>query len=166
MGIISLFLDTIILLFSLTISLSAPLIDAQVILPSSLYPSPLISLHKWYAGQFGDYLMTEKPLFFVGLVWIEILCLWPLCVMNVYGVLKGKSWVKTTALMAGVCAGTSMAAIMSEILGSGRASEKLIQMYTPFLLFVICAISRGFISRGKRASSSASHGPSARKKRV
>ncbi|KAJ3670423.1 hypothetical protein LUZ60_010747 [Juncus effusus] len=167
MGVITIFLDTIVFLFSLILSIVAPLFDAQSCLPSSLYPTPLTELNRWYSDQFGDYLTTEKPLFFVGLVWIELLLLWPLSVANVYGILKGKSWVKTTSLMAGVSAATSMAAIMTEILGSGRASERLIQMYSPFGLFAICAILRGFISRGKRVSSSSgSHGPSARKKRV
>jgi hypothetical protein len=56
---------------------------------------------------------------------------------------------------------------MAELLGSGKAPEKLIQMYSPFGAFAICAVLRGLIPRGKKTSfASASHGPSARKKRA
>ncbi|XP_078181304.1 uncharacterized protein LOC144575056 [Carex rostrata] len=167
MGAISLLLDTIVLLFSLVISIATPLLDAQSCLPSHLFPAPLLDLKKWYSDLYGDYLVVEKPLFFVGLVWAEIFFLWPLCLANLYGILKGRSWSKTTSLMAGVCAGTSMAAIMAEVLGSGRASEKLIHMYSPFGAFAVCAILRGLIPRAKKTSfASGSLGPSSRKKRA
>lgn len=56
---------------------------------------------------------------------------------------------------------------MAEVLGSGRASEKLIHMYSPFGAFAVCAILRGIIPRAKKTSfASGSHGPSTRKKRA
>ncbi|KAJ4801435.1 Transmembrane protein 97 [Rhynchospora pubera] len=167
MGAISILLDTVVFIFSLVIAIATPLLDSQSCLPSHIFPAPLVDLKKWYADLYGDYLVTEKPHFFVGLIWVEIFFLWPVCVANLYGIVKGRGWSRTTSLMAGVCAGTSMAAIMAEVLRSGRASEKLIQMYSPFGAFAVCAILRGLLPRPRKTSlPSASHGYSARKKRA
>ncbi|XP_072957182.1 uncharacterized protein [Typha angustifolia] len=167
MGLISGLVDAVVVLFSAVLAVVAPLIDAQICLPLSLYPAPLLELNKWYAQQFGDYLVAEKPHFFVGLTWVEIVFLWPLSIANVYGILARRPWAATTSLMAGVISATSLAAILADLLGSGRASDNLLQMYYPFMVFSILAILRGLFSRPRRATAgSASHGPSARKKRV
>ncbi|KAJ0966126.1 hypothetical protein J5N97_027264 [Dioscorea zingiberensis] len=145
MGVLSWLLSGVVVLFSAVLVVAVPLIDAQTCFSSSLYPAQLVELKRWYAEQYGDYLMKEKPGFFLGLVWVEVLLLWPLSVANVYGILTGKRWAATTSLMAGVSAATSMAALMGELLVSGRASDKLLQMYAPFVLFAIFAIIRGLI---------------------
>ncbi|XP_020256595.1 transmembrane protein 97 [Asparagus officinalis] len=166
MGLISGLVDAIILVFSAVLAIATPLIDSQTIVPSHLYPSALIELKQWYRDQYGDYLMQEEPHFFVGLVWVEILFLWPLCLLNIYGILRRKNWVKTTLIMAGVCSATSMACIMAELLGSGRASDKLLQMYVPFVAFAVLATLRGLFPPRRRSSSAASTSHSSRKKRV
>nr|CAD1819158.1 unnamed protein product [Ananas comosus var. bracteatus] len=166
MGLISRVLDAAVVAFSAAVAVAAPLIDAQALVPARLVPAPVAELRRRYAAEFGDYLVAELPLFFRGLVLVEIAFLWPLSLANLYGVLAGRRWASTTSLMAGVSTATSMAAILAELLGSGRASDKLLQMYVPFMVFALCAILRGLLPRPGRAVAAASHAPPARKKRA
>ncbi|XP_009397169.2 uncharacterized protein LOC103982087 [Musa acuminata AAA Group] len=167
MGLVSGLVDAAVVLFSGVLTVAVPLIDAQVCLPEWLYPAPLLELKRWYGETYGDYLMAEKPHFFTGLVWVEIAFLWPLSLANFYGILARRPWAATTSLMAGVSIATSMAAIMAELLGSGRASDQLLRMYVPFGVFALLAILRGLFSRAKpRRPTATSHVPTARKKRA
>lgn len=123
--------------------MAVPLIDAQTCFSSSLYPAQLVELKSWYAEQYGDYLMKEKPGFFLGLVWVEILLLWPLSIANVYGILSGKRWAATTSLMTGVSAGTSMVLIASPFftlfLNKTRYFFSMIFFYLcRIFLFLVC----------------------------
>ncbi|XP_010923967.2 uncharacterized protein [Elaeis guineensis] len=166
MGLISGLVDAVVVLFSAVLAVAVPLIDAQTVLPGSLFPAPLVELKKWYSEAYGDYLMAEKPHFFVGIVWVEIAFLWPLSLANIYGILARRPWAATTSLMAGVSAATSMATLMAELMLSGKASDRLIQMYSPFLVFALFAMLRGLFSHPRRTSTAASHSSSARKKRA
>ncbi|KAG6491706.1 hypothetical protein ZIOFF_046642 [Zingiber officinale] len=147
MGLISVLIDAVVVVFSAVLTVTAPLFDAQTCLPKLLYPAPLVELKRWYAEEFGDYLVAEKPGFFTGLVWLEIAFLWPLSVANVYGIVARRPWATTTSLMAGVNVATTMAAIMGELLSSGKASDKLIRLYAPFMVFAFFAIIRGLLPR-------------------
>ncbi|XP_062187633.1 uncharacterized protein LOC133890982 [Phragmites australis] len=166
MGIISAAADLAVAFFSLTIAVAAPLIDAQSVLPGSLFPEPLLSLKRWYAAEFGDYLVARPPGFFRGLTLLELAFNWPLAVATLYGLLARRRWVSTTSLMAGVSTLTSMSAILGEMFSSGRATPKLLQMYVPFAVFAVIAILRGLCSCSQHATGGSSLGPSARKKRV
>ncbi|KAF4382640.1 hypothetical protein F8388_015468 [Cannabis sativa] len=125
--------DAILFVFFVIIALAAPLIDAQTCLPTSLIPDFLVELTSWYSREFGDYLVAERPHFFVGLLWLEFLFQWPLALINLYGILSAKSWFNTTCLIYGVSASTALAAILSEMIGSNKASDKLIMLHLPFL---------------------------------
>ncbi|ONK65603.1 uncharacterized protein A4U43_C07F38780 [Asparagus officinalis] len=166
MGLISILVDGFILLFSVLLSLAFPLMDSQTIAPSYLHPSFLVEFKQQYERDYGDYLMKEMPPFFVGLVWVEALFLWPLALLNAYGILSRKKWVRTTLIMAGVGSGVSMASIMSELLGSGRESKKLVQMYSPFVVFAILATLRGLFPPRYCSISASNAPPPAQKKRV
>ncbi|KAK6919374.1 hypothetical protein RJ641_015278 [Dillenia turbinata] len=167
MGVSGKLLDAILVIFFLVIAVGAPLIDSQTCFPSHIFPGYLVDLHAWYCREYGDYLLVEKPDFFVGLVWLELLFQWPLSLINIFGILGGKSWVGTTCLIYGVSVMTSMAAIMAEMIGSGKASEKLLKMYSPFVGFAILAFLRGlFTSCGKSSSGNGKRLVPARKKRA
>ncbi|EER98394.1 hypothetical protein BDA96_02G119000 [Sorghum bicolor] len=166
MGVVSAAADALVAVFSLTIAVAAPLIDAQSVLPHTLYPAPLLELKRWYAAEFGDYLVAQPPAFFRGLVCLELSFQWPLAVATLYGILTRRRWAATTSLMAGVATLTSMSAVLGEILGSGKATPKLLQMYAPFAVFAVIAILRGLCSCSGRTTAGSSLGPSARKKRV
>jgi hypothetical protein len=97
-----------VVLFSLTVAVAAPLIDAQSVLPRHLFPAPLVSLKRWYAREFGDYLVARPPGFLRGLVWLELAFLWPLALATLYGILARRRWAATTSLIAGVSTLTSM----------------------------------------------------------
>ncbi|RCV10412.1 hypothetical protein SETIT_2G110400v2 [Setaria italica] len=166
MGVVSAAADLAIAVFSLTIAVAAPLIDGQSVLPGDLYPAPLVELKRWYASEFDDYLMARPPGFFRGIICLELAFQWPLAVATLYGLLTGRRWVATTSLMSGVVTLTSMSAVLGDMLGSGKATPKLLQMYAPFLVFAIIAILRGLCSCSERTTAGSSLRPSARKKRV
>lgn len=100
--------DAILLFFFFFISIAAPLIDAQACVPSGFFPQVLVEVKSWYGREYGDFLMIEKPGFFLGVVWMELLFQWPLAVANVYGIIRERWWYKTTCLMYGVSTCTGM----------------------------------------------------------
>jgi len=108
MGILLKLVDFTLFLFFLLITIVAPLIDAQTCLPLSYFPEILVNVKTWYTNEYGDYLVADKPHFFVGLVWLELLFQWPLAVLNVYAILSSKGWFNTTCLIYGVSLSTSM----------------------------------------------------------
>uniref|UniRef100_A0A453M292 EXPERA domain-containing protein n=1 Tax=Aegilops tauschii subsp. strangulata TaxID=200361 RepID=A0A453M292_AEGTS len=112
MGVLSAVADAVVVLFSLTIAMAAPLIGAQSVLPPHLYPAPLRDFKRWYAAEFDDYLMAQPPAFLRGIFWLEIAFLWPLSVVTIYGVLARRRWAATTSLMAGVSTLTSMVTLV------------------------------------------------------
>ncbi|PKA52608.1 hypothetical protein AXF42_Ash001589 [Apostasia shenzhenica] len=166
MGVVSGFVDFVIVVFSVVLALTVPLIDAQICLPSGFYPPALVDLKRWYEEEYGDYLMKERPHFYIGLVWVEIVFLWPLSIANIYGILARRPWAVTTALMAGISTATGMVSLMAEYLGSGRASDKLLQLFTPFLAFSFFAILKGLFSKPRHTVIKQSHAAAARKKRA
>jgi hypothetical protein len=108
MGVVLKLVDAILFLFFLLIAIVAPLIDSQTCLPLSYFPDFLINVKTWYTNEYGDYLVAEKPHFFVGLVWLELLFQWPLSLINLYAILSSKPWFNTTCLIYGVSLSTSM----------------------------------------------------------
>ncbi|KAM0008892.1 putative sigma intracellular receptor 2, EXPERA domain-containing protein [Helianthus debilis subsp. tardiflorus] len=166
MGALMKLVDAILFVFFLIIVIAAPLLDAQSCLPSNIFPDFLVRLNTWYAHEYGDYLVSEKPHFFVGLVWLELVFAWPLSVASLYGIVAGKSWLPTTCLMYGVSTLTAMVAILSEMVGSGKASEKLLNMYYPFLGFAVLAILRGLLPHSSKSNASVTRPVVARKKRA
>ncbi|MCL7024182.1 hypothetical protein MKW94_007275 [Papaver nudicaule] len=134
-------------------SFVVPLLDGQAILPIEFFPKFLVESKSNYAKENNDYLVSEKPHFFVGLIWVDILLLWPLCIANLYGIVRRKSWVKQTCLIYGVSNATGMAAILSELIRSGReGSSKLVNIYAPFMAFSIICILNGLTTTSKSSS--------------
>ncbi|XP_071700924.1 uncharacterized protein [Rutidosis leptorrhynchoides] len=158
--------DAILFIFFLIIAIAAPLLDAQTCLPSTIFPDFLIHLKSWYTHEYGDYLVSEKPHFFIGIVWVELVLAWPLSIASLYGIVAGKSWLPTTCLMYGVSTFTSMGAILSELVGSGKASEKLLKMYAPFMGFAVLAILRGLLPHSQKSNAVGTRHTVAKKKRV
>ncbi|KAL1191455.1 hypothetical protein V5N11_034050 [Cardamine amara subsp. amara] len=154
MGAFGKLIDVALFVFFALMAVVAPLIDGQTSLPGGIYPAFLTDLKSNYIADFGDYLLMEKPHFLVGLVWHELVFLWPLSIANVYAILAGKSWFGTTCLLYGASVVTSMAAILGEMIGSGKASERLLMMYVPFMGFGILAVLRGLVSRSTKSTGS------------
>ncbi|KAG8387013.1 hypothetical protein BUALT_Bualt03G0209000 [Buddleja alternifolia] len=166
MGALRKLVDAILFIFFLLIAIIAPLIDGQTCLPHHLFPPFLLELKSWYAHEYGDYLVSEKPHFFVGLVWLELLFQWPLSIACLYGILAGKSWLNTTCLMSGVTSLTSMVAILSELKFSNRASDRLLMMYAPFLGFGLLALLRGLVTQSGKSVTIGKRPAGIRKKRA
>lgn len=101
-------IDAILFVFFVAIALAVPLIDAQACLPVNFYPPFLVDLKTWYTDEYGDYLFTEKPHFFVGIMWLQLLFQWPLALVNIFAILTSKSWLNTTCLIYGSSVLTSM----------------------------------------------------------
>ncbi|PAN10597.1 hypothetical protein PAHAL_2G104300 [Panicum hallii] len=167
MAVVSAAVDAVVALFSLTMAVAAPLFDSQVVLPANLYPAPLVGIFRWFVAEFGHYVVADPPPFFRGLVWIDLAFLWPVSVANLYGILARRRWSAATSLMAGVHMLTYLSAMFGEMLGSGRATRKLLQLYALFVVFAIASVLRGLCWCSTQATPA---GPSpahpARKKRV
>ncbi|ESQ51823.1 hypothetical protein EUTSA_v10017325mg [Eutrema salsugineum] len=168
MGAFCKLIDAVLFLFFALMAVVAPLIDGQTTLPGAIYPAFLVDLYRWYGDEFGDYLVMEKPNFLVGLVWHELLLLWPLSIVNIYAILAGKSWFGTTSMVYGASLVTSMAAILGEMVGSGRATERLLMMYVPFMGIGILALLRGLLSQSNKSGGAVGKRPAnlARRKRA
>ena len=108
MGILCKVVDTLLLVAFVVLLLAGPLIDAQLVLPETTFPDVLIRLKQRYAEEYQDYLMVEKPHFFVALVWLELVFQWPLVLLNIYGILSSKPWFNTTCLIYGASVITAM----------------------------------------------------------
>ncbi|KAI3859576.1 hypothetical protein MKX03_007595 [Papaver bracteatum] len=86
------------------LSIQIPLFNGQTVLPIEIFPKFLVNLVSKYAQDNNDYLISDKPHFFIGLVWAELLLQWPLCMASFYGIVKKRSWVKKTCLIYGISA--------------------------------------------------------------
>ncbi|XP_047069896.1 sigma intracellular receptor 2-like [Lolium rigidum] len=166
MGAVSAAVDCVVALFSLIMAVAAPLFDSQIVLPRRLYPAPLVNFHRWFIAEFDDYLVADPPAFFIGLVWLDLVFLWPVCVANLYGILARRRWSATTSLMAGVYMITYLCAILGEMLSSGKATPRLLQLYVPFAVFAVTAVLRGLCSCSAPLAVAMSLAPSAQKKMV
>ncbi|KAI3515314.1 hypothetical protein L1887_14165 [Cichorium endivia] len=166
MGALMKLIDVILFIMFLVIAIAAPLLDAQTCLPSNVFPEVLVNLKTWYTQEYGDYLVSEKPHFFVGLIWLELLFAWPLSIASIYGIATGKSWLRTTCLLYGVSTLTAMVAILSELIGSKKASEKLLKMYFPFMGFAVLAILRGLLPNSHKSKAIDKRPAMGRKKRA
>ncbi|KAF3443701.1 hypothetical protein FNV43_RR13391 [Rhamnella rubrinervis] len=160
-------IDAILFLFFIVISVAAPLIDSQTCLPLCLFPNVLVDLKIWYTRKFDDYLIAQKPHFFVGMIWLELLFQWPLVLLNIYGILGAKSWLNTTCLMYGVSVISTMVPLLSEMVWSGKASDKLLMLYLPFIGLGVLATLRGLLLHSATTTpTDANRPPLARKKRA
>ena len=102
MAVVTVAVDAVVALFSLTMAVAVPLFDSQVVLPPGLYPAPLVGIFRWFVAEFGHYVVADPPPFFRGLVWLDLAFLWPVSVANLYGILTRRRWSTATSLMAGV----------------------------------------------------------------
>ncbi|XP_071739649.1 uncharacterized protein, partial [Rutidosis leptorrhynchoides] len=103
---------------------------------------------------------------FVGLVWLELVFGWPLSIACLYGIVARKSWLSTTCLLYGANTLTAMAAILSELVGSGKASDKLLKLYLPFLGLGVLAIFRGLLPHSHKSNKISTRLAEGRKKRA
>ncbi|KAM1821927.1 hypothetical protein TB2_023666 [Malus domestica] len=145
MGVLVKLIDALLFLLLLVIAFKTPLIEAQACLPRNLYPDILVDLRNWYTRESGDYLMTEMPDFYVGIMWIELVFQWPLVFVNLYGILASMPWFNITCLSYGISLFTSMVPIFAELTWSGRAPDKLLTVYYCFLSLGVLAILRGLL---------------------
>ncbi|KAH9613128.1 hypothetical protein KSS87_001603 [Heliosperma pusillum] len=147
MGYVMKVIDAILLLFFILKAIGGPVYDVLICIPKQYHPKFLVHFSCWYIGEVGDYLVVDKPYFIVGLAWMELLLMTPFSIINVFGILSNKSWFKTTCLIHGVFLITSMVAIISDLMNSGKASDKLVHMYYTFMgLCILVAFKGGLLS--------------------
>ncbi|XP_034208353.1 sigma intracellular receptor 2-like [Prunus dulcis] len=151
-------IDAILFVMFAITAVNAVLIDVQLCLPASFFSSSLAELKNWYVREFDDYLGKEKPHFFLGLIWVELVFQWPLLVANLYGIWAAKPWYNTTCLAYGASFYTTMAAILAELIGSGKASNKMLKLYYPAMGFALLAILQGLLPPPSATSSTGGRG--------
>ncbi|CAL5336479.1 unnamed protein product [Camellia sinensis] len=165
MGVLIKLIDAVLFFFFLVLILAAPAFDAQVCFPSKFFPNFLVDLNLWFTSKYGDYLLIEKPSFFVGLMWLELLFQWPLAIANLYAILvRGKPWFNSTCLVCGVF--TRMVVVLAELILSSRITNVLMMMYLPFLGFAILAILCGLLPCSRQTKMNAGVPTLGRKKRA
>ncbi|KAI4325090.1 hypothetical protein MLD38_030516 [Melastoma candidum] len=155
MGCFQKLFDGLLLVYFLFMAVIIPLFDGQSCIPRSFFPDILVNLKDIYAREYGDYLVAERPHFFVGLVGLELAFHWPLCLANLVGILGSKPWFPTTCLVYGVSLVTSMAAILPDLMWSSKSSDKLVMVYSPFLGIGVLAMLRGLLSHSRKTPFSA-----------
>ncbi|KAJ6832455.1 transmembrane protein 97 [Iris pallida] len=155
MGLLSGVVDGFLLMYCAVNIGAIPLIDSQIILPGTVFPSALVGLKRWYVETFDDYLIAEGPNFYLGLVGVGGMCLiLPLSVATVWGILARRAWVGSVILMLGSASMAMSATCMGELLGSGRASEIMLQQYVSTAAVAVMATLRGFfLVNGRPAAS-------------
>ncbi|KAL3509700.1 hypothetical protein ACH5RR_029101 [Cinchona calisaya] len=152
MGSIIKLIDAALFLYFIIIAFAVPLIDGQAILPPDLYPKFLVELKSWFFEYIDHYLVFEMPHFYVGITWFELLFQWPVSLLCVYAFAAGKSWFNTTSLIYGSSFLASLAAILAELIGSKRASDKLLKFYYPFVGFAVLSFARGLLPYSGKSS--------------
>ncbi|KAB2041525.1 hypothetical protein ES319_D02G153300v1 [Gossypium barbadense] len=166
MGILCKVVDMLLLVAFMVMLVAGPLIDAQLVLPEATFPEVLVRLKQQYAEEYQDYLMVEKPHFFVALVWLELIFQWPLVLLNIYGILASKHWFHTTCLIYGASVITAMTALLGELMGSQKASDKLLTVYSPFMGLGVLAFLRGLVPNSGKALTIGKRPAMAREKRA
>ncbi|KAI3986642.1 hypothetical protein MKX01_014180 [Papaver californicum] len=117
-------MNGLLLIYFLFMVIVTPLFDCQSCLPTSFFPDVLVDMN---------------------MAIIRLLVMWPLCIVNFYGIFTSKSWVKKTCLIYGVSTATSMVAILSEMIRSSRDSSTLLSFYVPFLGFALISFVSGLV---------------------
>ncbi|XP_058218390.1 uncharacterized protein LOC131329320 [Rhododendron vialii] len=139
--------DRILVVFLAVFAVAAPL-DAGLLLlfrdgPSS--SSPLLL----YSKKYGEYLATQKPAFFVALLWIEVAFQWPLAAMILYGLLRRPQppqWFRSIALVFGASYCTSMITVAAELKWSFHTvSPALLIVYLLLIGCGVLVILRGLL---------------------
>jgi len=118
---------------------------AQTILPPWIYPDFMTGLLPFYASQFNDTLMMLPfDLWFRSLVAVEVLVQVPffvvaVCILSNADKYSGSGWFKTTCLLYGSHAATTLIPILAITLFNeiNSVSEKvvLLSFYFPYLIF-------------------------------
>ncbi|KAJ7981304.1 Transmembrane protein 97-like [Quillaja saponaria] len=145
MGALVKLIDGILFLFFLITAVATLTMDAQICLPLNLFPDSLIEAKSTYIREYSDYLMDKPPHFYIGLIWLQLLLVTPLCLANLYGIVARKGWFNTTSLICGVSFFTIKVCLVSELVGSGKASEKLVWRFITFTGLGALAILRGLL---------------------
>ncbi|KAF5954783.1 hypothetical protein HYC85_007639 [Camellia sinensis] len=120
-------MDRVLIVFSIAFGVAAPLDAGLLFLTPNLDPNNnnnllVHHLKPLYEFKYGDYLVTNKPAFFVALVWLEVVFLWPLQLLNLYGILSPHaSWLPLTFLLFGASYCTTMSVNLSIDLCSVRS---------------------------------------------
>ncbi|KAL7218965.1 hypothetical protein ACSBR2_012100 [Camellia fascicularis] len=167
MGVLIKLIDAVLLFFFLVVILAAPAFDAQACFPSKFFPNFLVDHNLWFTSEYGEYLLIEKPSFFVGLMWLELLFQWPLAIANLYAILVGgKPRFNSTCLVYGVSVFTGMVAVLAELILSSRIMNVLMMMYLPFLGFAILAILRSLLPCSRQTKMNTGVPALGRKKRA
>ncbi|CAL5333534.1 unnamed protein product [Camellia sinensis] len=144
-------MDRVLIVFSIAFGVAAPFDAGLLFLTPNLDPNNnnnllVHHLKPLYEFKYGDYLVTNKPAFFVALVWLEVVFLWPLQLLNLYGILSPHaSWLPLTFLLFGASYCTTMYAVLAEVM-SHTVSDTLIMLYLLFIGCGVLSILRGLLT--------------------
>ena len=121
------------------------LIDAQGLLPPSLFPTALRNLVLWYCDSYKDNLMRNPPLWFRSVLFAELTIQLPLFFFFLYGLMRRDNRIRIPGLMYGSHTATTLVPIIAEFAFNSSTSipEKgwLIMIYAPY--FVIPLLFAG-----------------------
>lgn len=96
--------DGLLFVYFVVLAVVVPVMHSPACLPADVVPAFSAEFNRWFAGTTDDYLMSELPHFFVGLLSLELFFQWPLVILSVYAIATAKPWFSTVALIYGVSA--------------------------------------------------------------
>lgn len=95
--------DRVLLVYLVVQAVVAPILHSPACLPGHVVPAFSVEFRTWFIETFDDYLLSEKPHFVVGILYLELFFQWPLALAFVYAVATTNSrFIATTSLIYGV----------------------------------------------------------------
>mmetsp|Transcript_29028 Transcript_29028/g.55700 ORF Transcript_29028/g.55700 Transcript_29028/m.55700 type:complete len:172 (+) Transcript_29028:14-529(+) len=121
--------------------------DAQIVLPRSMFPVQAWEMCDWYQKSTHDPLVRSSPAWFRGLVWCELLLQLPFFFAATYAYTKSiaqtdydYSWIQVPSIAYGAHTCTTLVPILMEMWHSPSVPtifhrKLLTAIYMPYLLF-------------------------------
>mmetsp|Transcript_34900 Transcript_34900/g.76299 ORF Transcript_34900/g.76299 Transcript_34900/m.76299 type:complete len:163 (+) Transcript_34900:46-534(+) len=115
------------------------LVDAQIVLPRTLFPTFALYLADVYVQRTFDPFVRAAPAFIRALVWCELLLQLPFFIVALYAYAKKLEWIRIWTVVYGVHTSTTLAPILFELwnvptIPTDQHRLVLTGIYLPYLL--------------------------------
>ncbi|XP_035690994.1 sigma intracellular receptor 2-like isoform X2 [Branchiostoma floridae] len=92
------------------------LFDSQALLPKELYPQALSEIKETYARGAKDALMADPPVWFQGIICVELLLQFPFFFVAAYAFFVGKcKWIRLPVIIYSTHTATTLIPILTQV---------------------------------------------------